>query len=60
MWAPAGIVAIIFYEVFMRYILFKPTLWVNEMSLWIGGMIYVTSGLLCDAAAKPYQNLYRL
>ncbi|MGI9401967.1 MAG: TRAP transporter small permease subunit [Rhizobiaceae bacterium] len=45
MWAPAAIVTIIFYEVFMRYILFKPTLWVNEMSLWIGGMIYVTSGL---------------
>lgn len=45
MWAPAFIVAIIFYEVFMRYILFRPTLWVNEMSLWIGGAIYVTAGL---------------
>lgn len=45
MWAPAAIVVIIFYEVFVRYILFQPTLWVNEMSLWIGGMIYVTSGL---------------
>ena len=45
MWLPAFIVAIIFYEVFMRYILFKPTLWVNEMSLWLGGAIYVTSGL---------------
>lgn len=44
-WAPAFIVAIIFYEVFMRYILFKPTLWVNEMSLWVGGAIYVTAGL---------------
>ena len=45
MWAPAFIVLIIFYEVFMRYILFRPTLWVNEMSLWIGGAIYVTAGL---------------
>ncbi|MEM1317377.1 MAG: TRAP transporter small permease [Pseudomonadota bacterium] len=45
MWGPAFIVAIIFYEVFMRYVLFKPTLWVNEMSLWVGGMIYVTAGL---------------
>lgn len=45
MWAPAFIVAIIFYEVFMRYILFRPTLWVNEMSLWVGGAIYVTAGL---------------
>lgn len=45
MWLPAFIVAIIFYEVFMRYVLFKPTLWVNEMSLWLGGAIYVTAGL---------------
>ena len=26
MWAPAAIVVIIFYEVFVRYILFQPTL----------------------------------
>lgn len=45
MWMPAAIVAVIFYEVFMRYVLFKPTLWANELSLWIGGAIYVTSGL---------------
>ncbi|EFL87899.1 TRAP transporter small permease subunit [Ahrensia sp. R2A130] len=45
MWGPAFIVSIIFYEVFMRYVLSKPTLWVNEMSLWVGGMIYVTAGL---------------
>lgn len=45
MWAPAFIVAIIFYEVVMRYLFFRPTLWVNEMSLWIGGGIYVTAGL---------------
>jgi TRAP-type C4-dicarboxylate transport system permease small subunit len=41
----AVIVAIIFYEVIMRYVFEKPTLWVNEMSLWLGGMIYLTSGL---------------
>ena len=45
MWGPAFIVAIIFYEVVMRYIFFRPTLWVNEMSLWAGGMIFVTAGL---------------
>lgn len=45
MWMPAAIVCIIFYEVFVRYVLFQPTLWANEMSLWIGGAIYVTSGL---------------
>jgi len=45
MWGPAFIVAIIFYEVIMRYVFLKPTLWVNEMSLWAGGVIFVTSGL---------------
>jgi TRAP-type C4-dicarboxylate transport system permease small subunit len=45
MWAPAFIVAIIFYEVVMRYVFERPTLWVNEMSLWIAGGIYLTAGL---------------
>ena len=45
MWAPAFVVAIIFYEVFVRYVLGAPTLWVNEMSLWVGGVIYLTAGL---------------
>jgi TRAP-type C4-dicarboxylate transport system permease small subunit len=41
----AVIVLIIFYEVIMRYIFRAPTLWVNEMSLWLGGTIYLLSGL---------------
>ncbi|UOM36194.1 TRAP transporter small permease subunit [Acuticoccus sp. I52.16.1] len=41
----AVIVAIMFYEVVMRYFFERPTLWVNEMSLWIGGFIYLLSGL---------------
>ncbi len=45
MWGPAAIVAIIFYEVVLRYAFSAPTLWVNEMSLWLGGAIYLTSGL---------------
>jgi len=45
MWGPAFIVGIIFYEVVLRYVFSQPTLWVNEMSLWIGGAIYLTSGL---------------
>lgn len=45
MWMPAFVVAIIFYEVFVRYVLGAPTLWVNEMSLWVGGGIYLTAGL---------------
>ena len=44
-WAPAFIVSIILYEVIMRYFFAAATLWVNEMSLWIGGCIYLTSGL---------------
>lgn len=45
MWAPAFIVAIIFYEVVMRYVFVQPTLWVNEMSLWVAGAVYLTAGL---------------
>ena len=29
----------------MRYVFLKPTLWVNEMSLWLGGMVYLFAGL---------------
>jgi len=45
MWMPAFIVAIIVYEVVLRYVFQAPTLWVNEMSLWVGGWIYLTAGL---------------
>jgi hypothetical protein len=45
MWAPAFIVLIIFYEVVLRYVFLSPTLWVNEMSLWVAGGIYLTAGL---------------
>jgi TRAP-type C4-dicarboxylate transport system permease small subunit len=41
----AVIVIIMMYEVFMRYVLEKPTMWVNEMSLWMGGWVYLSSGL---------------
>ena len=41
----AVIVLIVFYEVTMRYVFNSPTLWVNEMSLWLGGIIYLLSGL---------------
>ena len=39
------IVGIIFFEVTMRYVFFSPTLWVNEMSLWLGSMIYLLAGV---------------
>ena len=34
-----------FYEVVMRYVFRKPTLWVTEMSLWTAGMVYLLAGL---------------
>ena len=45
MWAPFFIVLIILYEVIMRYFFAAATLWVNEMSLWVAGGIYLTAGL---------------
>jgi TRAP-type C4-dicarboxylate transport system permease small subunit len=45
MFIVAFIVAIMFYEVVMRYVFQKPTLWVNEMSLWTAGMVYLLAGV---------------
>ena len=45
MWLPAFIVAIIFLEVMLRYVFEAPTIWVNETSLWVAGMVYMTAGL---------------
>jgi len=45
MWAPFFIVLIILYEVIMRYFFAAATLWVNEMSLWVAGGIYLSAGL---------------
>ena len=32
------IVIVMMYEIFMRYVLFKPTLWANELCLWLAGV----------------------
>jgi TRAP-type C4-dicarboxylate transport system permease small subunit len=45
MYIVAFIVAIMFYEVVMRYLFNSPTLWVNEMSLWTAGAVYLLAGL---------------
>ena len=45
MFLTAVIVLIIFYEVVMRYVFFSPTLWVNELSLWLGSMIFLIAGM---------------
>jgi TRAP-type C4-dicarboxylate transport system permease small subunit len=43
--ATAGIVLIMFYEVVSRYVFAKPTLWANELSLWIAGFVFLFAGL---------------
>ena len=32
------------YEVFLRYIVRQPTLWANELTLWIAGFVFLCSG----------------
>ena len=42
---PALIVCVMFYEVVARYVFEKPTLWANELSMWLAGMTYLLAGL---------------
>ena len=41
----AILVCVMLYEVFVRYVLEKPTLWANEMSLWLAIAIFLLAGL---------------
>lgn len=41
----AFIVLVMFYEVISRYVFSKPTLWANELSLWIAAFVFLLSGL---------------
>ena len=45
MFLVALIVAIMLYEVVMRYVFESGTYWVNEMSLWAAGAVYLLAGL---------------
>jgi len=45
MWLVAAIIGIMAYEVVMRYVFERPTLWANELSLWLAGMVYLFAGL---------------
>ena len=45
MFLVALIVVIMFYEVIMRYVFGSGTYWVNEMSLWTAGTVYLLAGL---------------
>jgi TRAP-type mannitol/chloroaromatic compound transport system permease small subunit len=66
----ALLVSVMFYEVIVRYIFEKPTLWANELSLWIAGFIFLFAGLyamqqrshiriflLYDILPRPLQKL---
>ncbi len=39
------LVAVMFYEVCLRYVFERPTLWANELSLWLAGFVFLLSGL---------------
>ncbi|GAB4521045.1 MAG: hypothetical protein Tsb0019_22260 [Roseibium sp.] len=45
MLATAAIVLVMFFEVVSRYVFEKPTLWANELSLWIAGFVFLLAGL---------------
>jgi TRAP-type C4-dicarboxylate transport system permease small subunit len=42
--AIAVIVLVMFYEVVARYIFSAPTLWANEMSLWVASFVFLLAG----------------
>ena len=67
------IVIVMMYEIFMRYVLFKPTLWANELCLWLAGVCYLVGGiyatrlrshirivLLYDWVSRPTQRIFDL
>lgn len=39
------VVLVMFYEVVSRYVFSRPTLWANELSLWIAAFVFLLSGL---------------
>ncbi|MDX1781438.1 MAG: TRAP transporter small permease subunit [Thalassovita sp.] len=64
------LVFVMLFEVVLRYIFEKPTLWANELSLWMAGFIFLLAGLyamqqrshiriflLYDLFPRPLQKL---
>lgn len=41
----ALIVGVMFTEVVLRYVFERPTLWANELSLWMAGFVFMFAGL---------------
>ncbi len=46
------IVIVMMYEIFMRYVLFKPTLWANELCLWLAVIVMDKSTDLIKAISR--------
>lgn len=46
------IVAITFFEVFVRYVLNAPTIWVHETAMFLGGTLFVFGGAYALATDK--------
>lgn len=40
----ASMTSVMLYEVFVRYAIEAPTLWANELTLWIGGFVFLLAG----------------
>jgi len=62
---------VMLYEVFLRYVFEAPTLWANELTLWIAGFVFLLSGfyamqqrchirifLLYDAVPRWLQHIF--
>ncbi|MEP5729517.1 MAG: TRAP transporter small permease [Sulfitobacter sp.] len=41
----AIIMGIMLYEVILRYVFARPTIWVEELSRWLGGVIFLVAGI---------------
>ena len=39
------LLAVMIYEVILRYVFEAPTLWANELSLWLAGFVFLCAGL---------------
>ena len=40
-----ALTSVMLYEVILRYVFEAPTLWANELSLWIAGFVFLCAGL---------------
>ncbi|RMD94464.1 MAG: TRAP transporter small permease subunit, partial [Alphaproteobacteria bacterium] len=38
-------VSVMIFEVVLRYVFERPTLWANELTLWIAGFVFLFAGL---------------